>query len=182
MRIPNVDITLVLIALTCAVSWLAWQSAAVMQRLILWPPAIARRGEVHRLLTYGFVHADGMHLLFNMVTLFFFGRVMEQVMTQLSGSRLTFVAFYFSALVVSILPTYLKHQKDPNYRSLGASGAVSCRCRPSSSPCSTSPTASGWTGVAATTSITAPTSRAPRTASCSSRRWSLACWATSWNR
>lgn len=38
---------------------------------------------------------------------------------------MTYVGFYFAALVVSILPTYLKHQKDPNYRSLGASGAVS---------------------------------------------------------
>ena len=60
-----------------------------------------------------------------MVTLFFFGRVMENIITELSGSSLTYVGFYFAALVVSILPTYLKHQKDPNYRSLGASGAVS---------------------------------------------------------
>jgi len=121
----SAPITLLLIAVTCVVSLLAFRTPSLLMRLILWPPAIDRHRQYDRLVTYGFIHADLWHLLFNMVTLFFFGRMMEQVITQLSGSRLTFVAFYFSALVVSILPTYLKHQKDPNYRSLGASGAVS---------------------------------------------------------
>ena len=60
-----------------------------------------------------------------MFTLFFFGRYMEGTITELTGSPWTYLGFYLAALVVSILPTYLKHQKDPNYRSLGASGAVS---------------------------------------------------------
>jgi membrane associated rhomboid family serine protease len=38
---------------------------------------------------------------------------------------LGFVLFYIGALVVSILPTYLKNRDNPNYRSLGASGGVS---------------------------------------------------------
>ncbi|WP_368563911.1 rhomboid family intramembrane serine protease [Pseudoxanthomonas sp. UTMC 1351] len=118
-------ITFILIAVTCVVTLLAFKNPALAGRLILWPPAIDRHKQYDRLVTYGFIHADFWHLLFNMITLFFFGRVMEDIITELSGSRWTFVAFYFAALVVSILPTYLKHQKDPNYRSLGASGAVS---------------------------------------------------------
>jgi membrane associated rhomboid family serine protease len=118
-------ITIALIAVTCVVSWLAFNNRKLMDRLILWPPAIERHKQYDRLLSYGFIHADFMHLLFNMFTLFFFGRVMEGMITELTGSPLAYLGFYLAALVVSILPTYLKHQKDPNYRSLGASGAVS---------------------------------------------------------
>ena len=118
-------ITIALIAVTCVVSWLAFNNRKLMDRLILWPPAIERHKQYDRLVGYGFIHADFMHLLFNMITLFFFGRYMEGIVTELTGSPLTYLGFYLAALVVSILPTYLKHQKDPNYRSLGASGAVS---------------------------------------------------------
>ncbi|WP_141453138.1 rhomboid family intramembrane serine protease [Pseudoxanthomonas sp. z9] len=118
-------ITLILILVTSVVSLLAFRTPALAGRLILWPPAIDRNKQYDRLVTYGFIHADIWHLLFNMVTLFFFGRIMEGVVTELTGSVLVYIGFYLSALVVSILPTYLKHQKDPNYRSLGASGAVS---------------------------------------------------------
>ena len=118
-------ITIALIAVTCLVSWLAFNNRKLMDRLILWPPAIERHKQYDRLVGYGFIHADFMHLLFNMFTLFFFGRVMEGMITELTGSPLAYLGFYLAALVVSILPTYLKHQKDPNYRSLGASGAVS---------------------------------------------------------
>jgi len=60
-----------------------------------------------------------------MITLFFFGGFIESVMVQLTGSYLVYPAFYVGALLVSILPSYLKNQKNPNYLSLGASGAVS---------------------------------------------------------
>jgi membrane associated rhomboid family serine protease len=59
-----------------------------------------------------------------MLTLYFFGRHIEVLMTGLSGPWV-YPLFYLSALVVSILPTYLKNQHNPNYLSLGASGAVS---------------------------------------------------------
>jgi membrane associated rhomboid family serine protease len=118
-------ITMALIAVTCVVSWLAFKNPKLMDRLILWPPAIQRQRQYDRLLGYGFIHADFMHLFFNMFTLYFFGRMMEDVITRLAGSPLAYLGFYLGALLVSILPTYLKHIGDPNYRSLGASGAVS---------------------------------------------------------
>ena len=116
--------TLAIIALTCAVSYAAFNNRALLEKLLLWPPAIKRGGEVWRLLSYGLVHADGQHLLFNMITLFFFGRVIEPLFAQLLGP-FGFALFYASALLVSILPTYLANTDNPAYRSLGASGAVS---------------------------------------------------------
>jgi membrane associated rhomboid family serine protease len=121
MAIP---LTLLIIAATVLVSWLAFNNAKLLERLILWPPAISRRHQYDRLVTHGFIHADFQHLLFNMITLYFFGRAVEQWFVPYIG-QVGFVLFYLSAIVVAILPTYLKHRNDANYRSLGASGAVS---------------------------------------------------------
>ena len=117
-------LTFLLIAVTLLVSWQAFEKPKLLERLILWPPAIERKKQFDRLLTHGFVHADWQHVLFNMITLFFFGRAIEPLFAQILGP-LGFVLFYLSAVVVAILPTYLRHRHDPSYRSLGASGAVS---------------------------------------------------------
>ena len=117
-------LTYALIGITVLVSWLAFERPRLLERLILWPPAIDRKKQFDRLLTHGFIHADWQHLLFNMITLFFFGRFAEQVITELIGP-IGFIAFYLSAIVIAILPTYLRHRHDAHYRSLGASGAVS---------------------------------------------------------
>ena len=117
-------ITLLIIAVTCIVSFVAFNNARLMDDLILWPPAIEKKKEYHRLVTYGLIHADFYHLLFNMITLFFFGRAMEPRFAMYLGST-GFLLFYIGALVVSILPTFLANRHNANYRSLGASGAVS---------------------------------------------------------
>jgi len=117
-------VTFILIGVTVLVSWQAFNNRALMDRLILWPPAIDRNRQYDRLVTHGFIHADGQHLLFNMITLFFFGRAIEPVFVDRIG-YLGYAAFYVSAIVMAIMPTYFRHQKDAGYRSLGASGAVS---------------------------------------------------------
>ena len=120
----NGYITLALIAVTVLVSWQAWERPQLLDRLILWPPAIDRQRQYDRLLTHGFIHADGMHLIFNMITLYSFGQIMEGYFS----ARITpigYLLFYLSAVVVAILPTFMKHRHDASYRSLGASGAVS---------------------------------------------------------
>jgi len=117
-------VTFVLIGVTVFVSWQAFNNRALLERLILWPPAIDRQKQYDRLVTHGFIHADSQHLLFNMITLFFFGRAIEPVFVSRIGMP-GFAAFYLSAIVMAIMPTYFRHQKDAGYRSLGASGAVS---------------------------------------------------------
>lgn len=117
------SITLVLIGVTVVISLLAWQWPRLLDALIYWPPGVGR-GQWWRLLSHGFIHADGAHLLFNMVTLYFFGSVMEQVLTPPIGA-LGFVLFYLAGIVIAILPSHFRHRRDTRYRSLGASGAVS---------------------------------------------------------
>lgn len=116
--------TLIILAVTCIVSFMAFSNRSLVDDLILWPPAIERKNQYWRLVTYGLIHADGAHLLFNMITLYFFGRIMEPRFDELLGT-FGFVLFYVGGLIVSILPTYVKNRHNSNYRSLGASGAVS---------------------------------------------------------
>lgn len=122
--------TLAIIIITVIISLLAWQNQALMQRLIFYPPAV-QKGQVDRFVTHGFIHADSMHLLFNMFTLYSFGyaRLDEfgRTLPSIFNAHLPvlgYVLFYLAAIVVAILPSYLKHKNDNNYASLGASGAV----------------------------------------------------------
>lgn len=117
-------VTLALIAVTVVVSWQAWDKPRLLDRLILWPPAVERQRQYDRLLTHGFIHADWGHLIFNMIALYSFGPAMESYF----AGRITaigYLVFYLSAVVIAILPTYVRHKQDASYRSLGASGAVS---------------------------------------------------------
>ncbi|MFT4019904.1 MAG: rhomboid family intramembrane serine protease [Acinetobacter sp.] len=115
--------SLTLIIITVLISLLAFSKQSVMNRLIFWPPAM-QKGQYDRFITHGFVHADGMHLLFNMITLFFFGSAIEKFY-RLYAYDMGFVLFYLGALIFAILPSYVKHKKDYQWASLGASGAVS---------------------------------------------------------
>lgn len=117
-------VTLVVIAATCIVSFMAFRQRDLGRRLVLWPPAVTRERQWYRLFSYGLVHADAQHLLFNMFTLFFFGRAIERWFESYVGV-LGFLGFYLGALLASILPSYIKHRHDRTYVSLGASGGVS---------------------------------------------------------
>lgn len=119
----NLNHTTIIIAITVIISLLAWQNKALFNRLIFYPPTV-NKGQVGRFISHGFIHADGMHLLFNMFTLYFFGSAVESFYNQYFGGA-GFVIFYLLAIVAAIIPTYLKHKNNTRYRSLGASGGVS---------------------------------------------------------
>jgi len=116
--------TIIIIAITCVVSFAAFGNPKLLDALVFWPPAVTKKHDYSRFLSYGFVHGDFQHLLFNMITLYFFGRVIEGFVNSQLGAY-GFGLFYLSGLIVSILPTYFQHRNDEDYRSLGASGAVS---------------------------------------------------------
>ena len=122
--IAAAPINFAIVAITCLISFAAFSNPRLIERFVLWPPAIQRQHQYDRLVTHGFIHADFQHLLFNMITLYFFGRLIERFFAAYIG-EVGFLLFYLSALVVAILPTYIGHRSDAGYRSLGASGAVS---------------------------------------------------------
>lgn len=120
-------ITAIIIVVTVFVSILAFKDRALTERLIFHPPLV-KRGEWYRLFSYGVLHADYAHLIFNMFTLYFFGVDIERACRLTLGQTagpLCFALLYLSALLVSILPTYIKHRENASYFGLGASGAVS---------------------------------------------------------
>jgi membrane associated rhomboid family serine protease len=119
------SITTIIIVLTSIISFLAFNNAKLMNALIFWPPAVSMRHQYYRFVTCGFIHADIMHLAFNMFTLYFFGKALElYYMGDLGLEHYYYPVLYFTALIVANIPSYLKHQDDYGYRSLGASGAV----------------------------------------------------------
>lgn len=120
------DITLSIIIITSIITLTGFKNEKVVDELIFWPPAITQKNQYYRFITCGLIHADWMHLLFNMLTLFFFGRIMEVYYQGILGlQKWYYLALYIGALIVSNIPTFIKHRNDENYRSLGASGAVS---------------------------------------------------------
>ncbi len=121
-----ITITVIIIAITCLVSYLAFSNEKLMEDLIFYPPAITRDHQWYRFITSGFIHADMMHLGFNMLTLYFFGKNLEFVYTEYFGvNKFWYLLLYFGALIVSQIPSFIKNKNSYYYRSLGASGAVS---------------------------------------------------------
>ncbi len=111
--------TIILIIITCVVSFLAFQNQQLQSKLMLYPVVMRTPREAYRLISAGFVHMDTVHLAFNMISFFFFGRLLEEKI----GSEL-FVMLYLSAILVANLPSYYKQMSNPNYAALGASGGV----------------------------------------------------------
>jgi|SRR5579871_2695538 len=117
--------TVIIIIITSLISFIAFSNLKLMDSLIFWPPAVSMRHQYWRFITCGLIHADFMHLLFNMFTLYFFGKALENLyMGELGLQHYYFIILYITALIASNIPTYIKRKDDYNYRSLGASGAV----------------------------------------------------------
>src|ERR1700730_15673760 len=110
---------LIILVVIIIVSVIGLSSPKVIERSLLRPYQVAHGTGYAGLLTSGFVHADVGHMVFNLITFYSFAFRLQPVI----GS-LKFVLLYFSALLVGVLGTCFKHRNDPNYASLGASGAI----------------------------------------------------------
>lgn len=123
----ELSITLVIVIITSLVSLGGFNNRKIVDDLIFYPPAVTHRNQWYRFFSCGLIHADAAHLIFNMLSLYLFGRFVEEKFMEIFGSmgKIFYLGMYVLALIVSLLPTYFKNRENYHYRSLGASGAVS---------------------------------------------------------
>jgi membrane associated rhomboid family serine protease len=132
------SITIIIIIITSLISFYGFNNQKIIDDLIFYPPAIAKRNQWYRFFSCGLIHADFSHLGFIMFALYLFGEGQRIPGTlQKSGleysfidifgdkGKLLYLAMYVLSLGVCLLPTYNKNKENYHYRSLGASGAVS---------------------------------------------------------
>lgn len=121
------SITLIIIVITAAVSIPAFKNLSLFYKLDFSPYQAENRKEWYRFVSHAFVHADWWHLILNMLVLFFFGDITQNYFEAYLGEQGTyyFVLLYVGGILFATLPSYRKHRNNPNYHSVGASGAVS---------------------------------------------------------
>jgi membrane associated rhomboid family serine protease len=112
--------SLAILVVTVGLSLLGLFAAPrIIEQNLFRPYWLKRKGQLHTVVSSGFIHADLAHLLFNMFTFFFFAFPLERHIGTAS-----FALLYLVGLVASHAGTYVKHQGNPEYASLGASGAI----------------------------------------------------------
>ena len=114
--------------ITSLVSILCFTGTLPFDRLKFSAYDIWHRRKWYRMLSYGLVHGGWGHLLFNMLTLYFFGEVVEKYFGAAFREPvgvILYVVLYVSAIAVSTIGDLVKYRDDPYYSAVGASGAVS---------------------------------------------------------
>lgn len=110
-----------ILLLTVGISLLGmYQLPDLINKFLFRPYYLVRDRQYDTIIMSGFIHADLQHLLFNMITFYFFAFPMERFL-----GTTNFVALYFAGLVISHTCTWYKERQNPQYASLGASGAIS---------------------------------------------------------
>jgi membrane associated rhomboid family serine protease len=115
----NISIyTLIIIALNALCSFKGFKDRSFFESYKFNIGGI-KRGEQLRILVSGFLHVDLQHLLFNMITLYFFAdHVIHSV------GPFYFFLIYFGSLIFGNLLSYYFHKNELYYSAVGASGAV----------------------------------------------------------
>jgi membrane associated rhomboid family serine protease len=122
------SLVLIIIGITVLISFSVENKPDQKEKMLFVPNLIKHNGEYHRMISSVFIHADLNHLVFNMISLYFLGNFFEQQMVQTYGVQLgslNFILLYLLGGIASEIYPFIRHQDDPYYRSLGASGAVS---------------------------------------------------------
>ena len=106
--------------ITIITTLITFSNEALYSKMMLHPYSVSKGKYLYTLLTSGLIHKDWMHLLFNMLSFYFFAFQLEATI-----GHWQFGLLYVLSLVLSDLPSVIKHKDDFWYHSLGASGAIS---------------------------------------------------------
>lgn len=110
----------IIFVFTLITSIYAFNDTQLFGKFMLHPYSVAKGNKLHTFITSGLIHADWMHLFFNMFTFFFFAFKLEAMI-----GHWQFGLLYIVSLILSDIPTAIRHKDDYRYSSLGASGAIS---------------------------------------------------------
>jgi membrane associated rhomboid family serine protease len=126
MQTNEFFITYAIIGVTVVVSMMAFNRPKLFADFMMNPYKINNNGQYYRFISSGFIHQNHMHLILNMFSFYFFGRIIEIVFKAVFGEwgAIYYIALYIIAIVVSDLPSYFKNRNNPRFNSLGASGGV----------------------------------------------------------
>nr|WP_297458571.1 rhomboid family intramembrane serine protease [uncultured Halomonas sp.] len=120
LDLTQTPITLALLIVNVVVSlYVLFRRPQLLGRLAFRPERILRHGEIYRLITAGFVHVDGTHLLLNMLTLYFFGPLMEYVLGPIG-----YLILYFGSELAAHALSLAIQRGNARYSAVGASGAI----------------------------------------------------------
>lgn len=119
--------TIIILLATIATSLIAFSNEEMMRKWILNPYMVQHRKQWWRMVSSGFIHADFLHLAFNMFAFYGFGMAVESYFSSLFEERgtLYFTVLYVGGIIAANAPSLAKHKNNHYYNSLGASGAVS---------------------------------------------------------
>lgn len=121
------SITLIILLITCAVSIIALTNKDYFYRFQYNPFVVKHNNQWYRVFSHALIHANWLHLFFNMYVLYNFGQIAEYGLMHYVGARSTIVylVLYIGGVAFAALPAFMKHSDNEFYNSVGASGAVS---------------------------------------------------------
>src|SRR4051812_12102480 len=105
------SINVTIIVITCLISLAALNNEKIKEDMLFWPAEIDSSRQYYRFFSYGLIHADFFHLIFNMIALYSFGDYVEKYLFSspvLFGERgkIVYLVLYLTAIIVSPIPDY----------------------------------------------------------------------------
>lgn len=131
-------ITIIIIAANVIFSLKGFQDPVFFNRYKFQTGAVLNGKQYDRILSSGFLHVDYTHLIFNMLTLYFFANVVIQFFAapsyfvygstgvfNMTTGYIMFAVVFLAAVIGGNLLALFFQKNNPHYSAVGASGGVS---------------------------------------------------------